>query len=65
MLTISTSLPRQIWFEQPNGNETTWDFPKLAPNLQIDPREFAQPVPPAGWQLRKVTQEAPRVIRQE
>jgi TIGR03009 family protein len=65
VLTISTSLPRQIWFEQPNGNETTWDFPKLAPNLQFDPREFAQPVPPAGWQLKRVNPaEGPRVIRQ-
>jgi TIGR03009 family protein len=66
-LTISSSLPRQIWFEQPNGNETTWDFPKMAPNVQLDPREFTQPVPQAGWQLKKVGLQAegpPRVIRQ-
>jgi TIGR03009 family protein len=64
VLTIKESLPRQIWFEQPNGNETTWDFPKLAPNVPIDPRDFAQPVPPAGWQLKRATAEGPRVIRQ-
>jgi TIGR03009 family protein len=63
-LSKTTSLPRQIWFKAPNGNETTWNFNKLAPNIQLDPREFAQPVPPAGWQLRKVSQESPRVIRQ-
>jgi TIGR03009 family protein len=64
VLTISTHLPRQIWFEESNGNETTWDFPKMAANAQIDPREFGEPVPPAGWQLKRVAlQEQPRVVR--
>jgi TIGR03009 family protein len=65
VLSIETNLPRQISFTQPNGNLTTWDFPKVATNLAIDQREFAQPNPPGGWQLKRVTlpDGAPRVIR--
>jgi len=29
VLSASTFLPRQLWFQQPNGNEVTWDFPKV------------------------------------
>jgi TIGR03009 family protein len=53
VLIKSTGLPRQVWFEQPNQNETTWDFSKMVTNVQIDPREFEQPTPPAGWQLKR------------
>jgi TIGR03009 family protein len=64
VLTINTGLPRQIWFEMPNGNDTTWEFTKLAPNVKLDPRDFEQPVAPKGWQLKKVVQqEQPRVVR--
>lgn len=63
-LNIKTNLPAQIWFEQPNGNETTWDFPRMLPNAQINPAEFNQPTPDAGWQLKRVAAaEQPRVIR--
>lgn len=53
VLVRATILPRQIWFEQPNQNETTWDFTKMATGVQVDVREFDQPVPPAGWQLKR------------
>jgi len=64
VLMTSTNLPREIWFEQPNGNETKWEFTKLATNIALDPREFAQPVPEPGWQLKRVMPpDGPRVIR--
>jgi TIGR03009 family protein len=53
VLVKSTGLPRQIWFEQPNQNETTWDFTNMAVNVNIDPREFDQPIPPKDWQLKR------------
>jgi TIGR03009 family protein len=52
VLIKTSALPRQIWFEQPNGNETTWDFSKMVTNQPIDPREFDQPPLPQGWQLK-------------
>jgi hypothetical protein len=72
VFSTSTFLPRQVWLEQPNGNEVTWDLPKIAPNVQMNPTLFAPPTqPPAGWNMVKMPradavprQEAPpRVIR--
>jgi TIGR03009 family protein len=62
VLIKTTGLPRQVWFEAPNQNETTWDFNKMMSNVQIDPREFDQPTPPQGWQLKRAPQQnGPRV----
>jgi TIGR03009 family protein len=66
VLTKSTSMPRRIWFENPNGNETTWEFTKLQPNVQFNKSDFDQPVPPKEWQLKRVAtpeQQGPRVVR--
>ena len=66
VLTASTYLPREIWFELPNGNTTTWEFPAVATNLKVDPqflRDFAEPQAPQGWQIKRV--QDPRVIRQQ
>jgi TIGR03009 family protein len=57
VLTRDKYLPRQLWFEQPNGNEVTWDFNQLLTGGTIPASEFARPVPPVGWQL--VPAEAP------
>lgn len=43
------ALPRQVWFEQPNGSETLWDIPQINPNAVIQPVEFAKPEVLAGW----------------
>ena len=60
----------QIWYEQPNGNETTWDCTKVETRVQLQPQEFQRPAAPPGWQL--VTGDlpgaagnGPRVIRQQ
>jgi TIGR03009 family protein len=66
VLLRSNYLPRQLWFLQPNGNEVTWDFPKVHPNAPVAENEFMRPTPPPGWQLRQVQPDVPpRVIRQQ
>jgi TIGR03009 family protein len=67
VISNSTFLPRQLWFQQPNQNETTWDFPKVVNGADIRVTEFAQPTLPAGWRFERVpaqTRETPRIIRQ-
>jgi TIGR03009 family protein len=62
VLMASNNLPRQLWFEQPNGNEVTWDFPQVTTGVDLRVQEFGQPQVPPGWQLK----QAPgRVIRQQ
>jgi TIGR03009 family protein len=51
VLSKSNYLPRQLWFEQVNGNETTWDIPKVQTGVTLDRRSFDAPRPPAGWKL--------------
>src|SRR5262245_16774265 len=73
VFSTSTFLPRQVWLEQPNGNEVTWDLPKIAPNVQLNATLFAPPTQaPAGWNLVKMPRAdaaprpdapPPRVIR--
>jgi TIGR03009 family protein len=59
VLSASTFLPRQLWFEQPNGNEVTWDFPQLTTGAGLRAQEFAEPRPPDGWQMIRVPREQP------
>ncbi len=57
-------LPRQLWFEEPNGNEIQWDFPVLNTEAKLDSRDFSQPPLPKGWNFLRVPREAqPRVMR--
>lgn len=76
VLTKANYLPRQLWFEQPNGNEVTWDIPKSVPGAQVNRLEFTAPNVPQGWQMVRVPKATdappapgnqnppPRVIRQ-
>jgi TIGR03009 family protein len=62
----SNFLPRQLWFEEPNGNEITWDFPQMQTNVSVNAREFGRPALPTGWQWSQTPRQAPaRVIRQQ
>lgn len=55
VLNASNFLPRQVWFEQPNGNELMWDLPKLARDQPMDKTEFMPPATaPPGWNMVKV-----------
>lgn len=47
-------LPRQIWYRQPNGNEITWDFPKIETNVRVPLNAFDSPRPPQGWRIERV-----------
>jgi TIGR03009 family protein len=55
VLNQNTFLPRQVWFEQVNGNEVLWDLPKADRDVKLDRTEFAPPAQlPAGWNYVKV-----------
>jgi TIGR03009 family protein len=67
VLNKDSFLPRQLWFEQNNGSEITWDIPRLQSGAAINRRIFDAPQPPSGWKLVPVNRDAPtappRVIR--
>jgi hypothetical protein len=67
VLDNKTFLPRQLWFEHANGNEVTWDIPKIQAGISLDRRTFDAPKPPAGWKLVTVPKTPepakPRVVR--
>jgi TIGR03009 family protein len=49
-------LPRQYWFRAPNGDEHTWDIPKLEIGVKLEREGFAAKVPP-GWRLVQMPPE--------
>jgi TIGR03009 family protein len=57
VLNKETFLPRQLWFEQPNGNTIVWSIPRLDTKAKINEREFDAPALPPGWKM--VTVERP------
>ena len=61
VLDKTTYMPRQLWFEEANGNEITWDIPRIDLGAKFDRRIFDAPRAPAGWKLVPVsTTAAPR-----
>ncbi len=71
VLSASTFLPRELWFQQPNGNEVKWDMPQLQANVQLNEKDFTPPSPPTDWNVQRVpraeaaprTDMPPRVVR--
>lgn len=66
VLNRATFIPRQLWFEQPNGSEVTWDIPKIDTNTRLDRAEFDPPRAPQGWKMVQepiAQQGQPRVVR--
>lgn len=66
VLNRDSFLPRQLWFEQPNGSEVTWDLPRLQVNAKVNRTDFDAPRLPQGWKMTQVPQNAdlpPRVVR--
>jgi len=60
----ATYMPRELWFEEPNGNESKWDFPRVQSNAALPATEFATPATPAGWRMVTVQpQPQPRLYR--
>lgn len=59
-------LPRQLWFVHPNGDETTWDLPKVQSNIQLNRNDFTTPQVPKDWKMVQVPKTGdvpPRVYR--
>lgn len=67
VLLRSNFMPRQLWFEQPNGSEVTWDFTNIempAKNLTV--LEFQRPTVPPGWRMERVRAKSqPRILRNQ
>jgi TIGR03009 family protein len=67
VLNKDTFLPRQLWFEQPSGNEVLWDIPTIRSGVRLERRTFDAPTTPPGWKLVPVSRTAPaappRVVR--
>jgi TIGR03009 family protein len=46
---------RRLQFLEPNGNEVTWDLPKVNTSVKLSPVDFQLPRSlPAGWQVEVV-----------
>ncbi len=60
--------PCYLWFEEPNGNQHTWDLSKVKANdPAVKATDFVAPSKPDGWQIKEVkaveTEDKPRVVR--
>lgn len=71
-LNKSSFLPREVRFTQPNGNEITWDIPRIQAGVKLTREDFAPPQNlPQGWNLVRMPradaapqqQPPPRVVR--
>jgi TIGR03009 family protein len=60
VLNKDSFLPRQLWFEQPNKNEVTWDIPRLQTGISLNRAAFDKPELPPGWKFNLVTRQAPQ-----
>jgi TIGR03009 family protein len=70
VLNNQTFLPRELWFEQPNGTEVKWDMPKIESGVVLNRTEFVTPAIPKDWTLVRVPRTSemqrdmpPRVVR--
>jgi TIGR03009 family protein len=54
VLLKQTFLPRELWFEQPNGNEIKWDIPRIeSDGRTVSRNDFNQPATPQGWKVER------------
>jgi TIGR03009 family protein len=65
VLNKDSYMPRQLWFERPNGDTVTWDIPKVQAGANLNKDDF-KPVVPKDWKMMEVQRplEQPRIIRQ-
>jgi TIGR03009 family protein len=57
VLNKDSFLPRQLWFEKPNGSTIVWGIPQLNTKAKIDLKEFDAPSPPTGWKMVTVERQ--------
>jgi TIGR03009 family protein len=66
VLNKDSYMPRQLWFVHANGDETTWDIPRIQPGAQLKRDDFSVPQVPRDWkmvQVPKADEMQPRVYR--
>jgi TIGR03009 family protein len=72
VLNRQTFLPRELRFEQPNGNNVKWDIPKIESGVALNRNDFTSPAVPSGWRFVRVpratdvaprTDGPPRIVR--
>lgn len=51
VLLTSTFLPRRLWFEKPNGDEVTWDIPRIDTKKLVDRKDFDAPQLGSDWRM--------------
>jgi TIGR03009 family protein len=51
VLNRSNFLPRQLWFEHPDGGEVVWDIPRIQSGAELNRRLFDPPQTPPGWRV--------------
>jgi len=56
-------MPRRIWLEHPNGDEVTWEFPKIESNVKLERTEFVAPAAPQGWKVVRADKPQPNEPR--
>lgn len=54
VLNKDTYLPRQLWFEQPNGSTIVWGIPHVDTRAKINVKEFDAPTLPPDWKMVNV-----------
>jgi TIGR03009 family protein len=54
VLNRNSFLPRELWFEQPNGNEVKWDITKIEAGVALNRAEFTSPNLPKDWKMVQV-----------
>ena len=63
-LVRKTYLPAQLWFQQANQDEVTWDLSRVNPEANhLRPADFASPQTPKDWKLVRVPADLPPKIR--
>ena len=51
VLNKDSFLPRQLWFEQPNGTSIVWSIPRIDTRAKVNATDFDAPRPPPGWKM--------------
>jgi len=59
VLAAPTFLPRRLWFQQPNGNEVTWEITEIDPKARLNRNDFVMQNLQQGWKLVQAPQVNP------
>src|SRR5262249_22693323 len=54
VLFTKTMLPARLWFELPNGDETTWNIADIDTTTKLKESHFSPPPAPEGWSKERI-----------